>query len=104
MILPEDRIVIVGAGCFGVSSAYHLLKKGFVNVSVIERSETLPAKDAASNDINRSLCYYFISIISIDVGKSVVRSSYSDKFYAGLGREAIRSWKNRNEWGDTYHE
>lgn len=63
MILPEDRIVIVGAGCFGVSTAYHLLERGFINVSIIERSETLPAKDAASNDINRSLCYHFISQI-----------------------------------------
>ncbi|KAK2463141.1 hypothetical protein APHAL10511_004796 [Amanita phalloides] len=87
MILPNDKIVIVGAGCFGVSAAYHLLKRGFLNISIIERSEALPAIDAASNDLNK-----------------IVRSSYSDKFYAELGKEAIHSWKDRGEWGDTYHE
>ena len=34
----------------------------------------------------------------------VVRSSYNDKFYAGLAREAIKAWKDRRIWGDTYHE
>ncbi|KAM6502510.1 FAD dependent oxidoreductase [Amanita muscaria] len=87
MVLQDDRIVIVGAGCFGISTAYHLLKRGFKNISIIERSDELPAKDAASNDINR-----------------IVRSSYSDPFYANLGREAIHSWRNREEWGDSYHE
>ncbi|KAF8622651.1 hypothetical protein AX15_006762 [Amanita polypyramis BW_CC] len=87
MILPGEKLVIVGAGCFGVSTAYHLLKRGFTNISIIERSEVLPAKDAASNDMNK-----------------IVRSSYADSFYAELGREAIRAWKNRKEWGDTYHE
>lgn len=43
-------------------------------------------------------------IVTIDGGKLVVRSSYSDRFYAELAREAIRSWKNQDEWGDTYHE
>jgi len=87
MILEDDKIIIIGAGCFGVSTAYHLLRRGFTNVSIIDRSDTLPARDAASNDLNR-----------------IVRSSYSDAFYAKLGREAILSWKNRDEWGDTYHE
>lgn len=34
----------------------------------------------------------------------VVRSSYADKFYAELAREAISSWKDREKWGDAYHE
>ncbi|KAG5639483.1 hypothetical protein H0H81_001605 [Sphagnurus paluster] len=36
--------------------------------------------------------------------RDVVRSSYSDSFYTKLARDAIKSWKNREEWGDTYHE
>ncbi|KAF8633404.1 hypothetical protein AX17_004575 [Amanita inopinata Kibby_2008] len=87
MILPEEKIVIVGAGCFGVSTAYHLLNRGFTNISIIERSPTLPATDAASSDFNR-----------------IVRSAYSDVFYSKLAREAILSWKNSDEWADTYHE
>jgi sarcosine oxidase / L-pipecolate oxidase len=50
----SSRIVIVGAGCYGLSSAYHLLKRGFTNVTIVDRSETLPAPDAASTDLNKS--------------------------------------------------
>ncbi|PFH52114.1 hypothetical protein AMATHDRAFT_140800 [Amanita thiersii Skay4041] len=87
MILPEDKIVIVGAGCFGTSTAYHLLKRGFTDITILERSTSLPATDAASNDINK-----------------VVRSSYSDEFYSQLARDAISLWKNDLEWANTYHE
>ncbi|KAI0776306.1 FAD dependent oxidoreductase [Trametes elegans] len=83
----ESRILIVGAGCFGLSSAYHLLKRGYKNVTVIDRSAVLPAPDAASTDINK-----------------IVRSSYPDIFYTRLAREAIDAWKNQEEWGDAYHE
>jgi sarcosine oxidase/L-pipecolate oxidase len=51
---PESKVLVVGAGCFGLSTAYHLLKRGFKNVTVIDRSEVLPAPDAASTDLNKS--------------------------------------------------
>lgn len=54
MIHADQPIVIVGAGCFGLSTAYHLLKRGYVDVTVLDRSFDLPAPDAASNDLNRS--------------------------------------------------
>ncbi|KIM81419.1 hypothetical protein PILCRDRAFT_8774 [Piloderma croceum F 1598] len=82
----DEAILIVGSGCFGISTAYHLLKRGFKNVTVVDRSDILPAPDAASTDINK-----------------VVRSSYSDNFYARLAQEAIQSWKTK-EWGNTYQE
>lgn len=50
----KDKIVIIGAGCFGISTAYHLLKRGFEDITIVERSTEFPAKDASSNDINRS--------------------------------------------------
>ncbi|TFY82998.1 hypothetical protein EWM64_g1011, partial [Hericium alpestre] len=84
---PGDKILIVGAGCFGISTAYHLLKRGFTNVTVIDRSEVLPAPDAASTDINK-----------------LVRTSYSDSFYSQLAHKAIQAWKNEDMWGDTYRE
>ncbi|KAF5348635.1 hypothetical protein D9758_006872 [Tetrapyrgos nigripes] len=84
----HDKILIVGAGCFGISTAYHLKKRGFTDITVIDRSETLPAKDGSSNDFNR-----------------VVRSSYQDKFYANLAKQAIEIWKDRTIWeDDSYHE
>lgn len=48
------KVVIVGAGCFGVSTAYHLLLRGYTDVTILDRSPHLPAADAASNDFNRS--------------------------------------------------
>jgi sarcosine oxidase / L-pipecolate oxidase len=49
-----DKIVIVGAGVFGISTCFHLLKRGFTDVTVLERASTVPAPDAASADINKS--------------------------------------------------
>jgi tRNA A37 threonylcarbamoyladenosine dehydratase len=54
MVKPSDKIVIIGCGCFGASTAYHLLQRGFTDVTIIDKSDVLPAPDAASNDINRS--------------------------------------------------
>ncbi|GLB37751.1 putative FAD dependent oxidoreductase [Lyophyllum shimeji] len=87
MAALNEKIVIVGAGCFGVSAAYHLLRRGFTDVTILDRASSLPAPDAASNDMNR-----------------IVRSAYSDIFYTKLAREAITAWKDREEWADTYHE
>ncbi|KAK7461692.1 hypothetical protein VKT23_008119 [Stygiomarasmius scandens] len=78
---PSDRVLIIGAGCFGLSTAYHLLRKGYQNVTILDRSEVLPAPDAASNDINR-----------------LVRSSYADPFYAKFAKEAMHAWKDEKEW------
>ena len=51
----DKRILIVGAGCFGLSTAYDLLKRGYKHVTVVDKSEILPAPDAASTDLNKSL-------------------------------------------------
>lgn len=81
------KVVIVGSGAFGLSTAYHLLQRGWTRVAVYDRAQTLPAPDAASADINK-----------------VVRSSYTDPTYTRLTREAIQAWKNTDVWGDSYHE
>ncbi|KAH9046853.1 FAD dependent oxidoreductase [Lactarius hengduanensis] len=81
----SDSIIIVGAGCFGISTAYHLLQRGYTNVTVLDRSEKLPAPDAASTDINK-----------------IVRTSYPDVFYTQLARDAIQEWNKSDEWGDCY--
>ncbi|KAI0260175.1 FAD dependent oxidoreductase [Gloeopeniophorella convolvens] len=86
-ISKDDSILIVGAGCFGISTAHHLLQRGYTNITVLDRSETLPAPDAASTDLNK-----------------VVRTSYSDFFYSQLARDAIQEWKKTDEWDDIYKE
>ncbi|KAI5121451.1 hypothetical protein M0805_009559 [Coniferiporia weirii] len=86
-LVSSSKIVIVGSGCFGISTALHLLQRGYTDVTVLDRAPELPAIDAASTDINK-----------------IVRSSYHDEFYTRLAREAIAAWRNREEWGDNYHE
>ncbi|KAG1716485.1 hypothetical protein ID866_689 [Astraeus odoratus] len=81
-----SKILIVGAGTFGLSTAYYLQEDGFRDVTVLDRAAKLPARDAASTDINK-----------------IVRSSYGDRFYTRLGREAIAKWKDPM-WEGCYHE
>ncbi|KAJ7594956.1 FAD dependent oxidoreductase [Mycena floridula] len=82
----DKPVLIVGAGCFGLSTALWLLKTGYTDVTIIDKAAQLPALDGASNDINR-----------------VVRTSYSDSFYSKFCHEAIKAW-NQEEFEGCYHE
>ncbi|KZO90340.1 FAD dependent oxidoreductase [Calocera viscosa TUFC12733] len=84
--MSRKQVVIIGAGAFGLSTAWHLLKTGRYDVTVLERSPEGLAVDAASTDLNK-----------------IVRSDYSDMFYARLATEAIAEWR-KPEWKGTYHE
>ncbi|KZP03500.1 FAD dependent oxidoreductase [Athelia psychrophila] len=81
----EKRILIVGSGCFGVSTAYHLLKRGYKDVTVVDRAETLPAADAATTDLNK-----------------IVGSAYKDVYYARLGQRAMEEWTTNEIWRPAY--
>lgn len=48
-----SQILIVGAGTFGLSTAFHLLRRGYTSVTVLDRASKLPAVDAAGTDINK---------------------------------------------------
>lgn len=103
-VKPASPIIIVGAGCFGLSTAYHLLKRGFTNVTVLDRAETLPAKDAASTDLNKSKIKAPDPQLLTSRCFTVVRSSYPDDFYTSLAQDAVKAWKDEGEWGNHYHE
>ncbi|KAG8849999.1 hypothetical protein FRB91_009453 [Serendipita sp. 411] len=97
------KVLIVGAGCFGLSTAFYLLHDGHdpvtpelasqgqksrYQVTIIDSSDSVPAIDSASYDLNK-----------------IVRTSYSDKFYTALAKEAIGVWKAGNVCGSNiYHE
>ncbi|KAG8816774.1 hypothetical protein FRC17_000182, partial [Serendipita sp. 399] len=96
------KVLVVGAGCFGLSTAFYLLNEGHdpiapelatqkqkprYQVTVIDSSDSIPAVDCASFDLSK-----------------IVRTSYSDKFYTTLAKQAIGVWKAGNVCGkDTYH-
>ncbi|KAI5476141.1 hypothetical protein MNV49_000359 [Pseudohyphozyma bogoriensis] len=83
----KPTVLIVGAGEFGSGTAVSLLQSGnYSSVTVIDRATTLPAKDAASCDVNK-----------------VVRFDYSDPDYSRLARESIEEWR-KPEWNGIWFE
>ncbi|KAI1210182.1 FAD dependent oxidoreductase [Annulohypoxylon truncatum] len=73
----QASILILGAGTFGLSTAYHLAKAGYTNVTVLEKSATFPPELSAGNDLNK-----------------IIRAEYEDPFYAELALEAMNAWKS----------
>lgn len=73
----ESEILIVGAGIFGISTAYHLAKRSSnpASITVLDRFPA-PSQDAASTDINK-----------------IIRADYGSPLYMELGLEAIEAWK-----------
>ncbi|KAF5013020.1 hypothetical protein FDECE_967 [Fusarium decemcellulare] len=83
-VSKDEPIVIVGAGVFGLSTALELKKRGYQNVTVIDRYLP-PVIDGSSVDISR-----------------VIRVEYADPLYGKMAREAHQGWVR--DYPDHYHE
>ncbi|KAL3477233.1 FAD dependent oxidoreductase [Aspergillus californicus] len=72
------KILIVGAGIFGVSTAYHLAKRieNASDITLLDRAPLRSNTLGASSDINK-----------------IIRADYSSPLYMDLGLEAIDAWK-----------
>ncbi|KAI6889730.1 nucleotide-binding domain-containing protein [Hortaea werneckii] len=82
-----DKINIVGAGVFGLSTAIHLAQRGYQNISVFDK-----------HPYDQSLYSYFkgADAASADINK-IVRSAYGGvSIYQNLTLEAIERWKDWN--------
>jgi len=90
-VMSSDKvhILVVGAGCFGVSTALHLLRDPDrkYTVKLIDRASVLPVPDAASTDLNK-----------------IVRTSYADAWYSRFAKKAIAEWKTDETFRDVYQE
>ncbi|KAJ5327061.1 FAD dependent oxidoreductase [Penicillium brevicompactum] len=75
-VAKSDPIIIVGGGAFGLSTALHLTRSGFTNISVYEKDDHIPPRYSAANDLNK-----------------IVRAEYEDPFYTDLTKKAIAEWK-----------
>ncbi|KAL0941386.1 sarcosine oxidase [Colletotrichum truncatum] len=97
-ISKSDPIIIVGAGAFGLSTAYHLTLAGYTDISVYDKHDEIPPQESAANDINK-----------------IMRAEYEDPFYTDLTlvshtvhhitrpnrsrisqqvKEAVKAWKS----------
>jgi sarcosine oxidase/L-pipecolate oxidase len=75
---PRPSLLIIGGGAFGTSTAYHLSKRGYNRVTVLDRFAP-PSQDAAATDLNKTLRY-----------------DYSNEVYSELALEAMNVWKSSN--------
>ncbi|TWU70938.1 hypothetical protein ED733_002016 [Metarhizium rileyi] len=80
----SEPVVIVGAGVFGLSTALELTKRGYTNITILDRYLP-PAVDGSSVDISR-----------------IIRFDYGDPFYSKMAREAVQLWAT--EYPDHYHQ
>ncbi|KAH3303113.1 hypothetical protein KXW39_002057 [Aspergillus fumigatus] len=81
----NQRVVIIGAGVFGLSTALNITQDGFTAITVLDRHMP-PVPDGSSNDISR-----------------VIRFDYGDPVYAQLGKEAYELWNTSPEYADSFH-
>lgn len=89
-VLPrkDSKVIIVGAGVFGLSTALHLSRCGYTNVHVFDKQPydengyaNSEGADAASADENK-----------------ILRASYGDaKLYQDLAFKAMPEWRHWNE-------
>ncbi|OLN87217.1 L-saccharopine oxidase 2 [Colletotrichum chlorophyti] len=75
-IKKSDPITIVGAGAFGLSTAYHLSLAGYTDITVLDKHDQVPSRESAANDINK-----------------IFRAEYEDPFYTNLTIEAAAAWQ-----------
>ncbi|KAI4721489.1 fructosyl amino acid oxidase [Aureobasidium sp. EXF-10727] len=71
----EKKILIVGAGVFGLSTALELSHRGYSNILILDRHRP-PVPGGSSVDISR-----------------IIRPDYADAFYARMGMEALVAWQ-----------
>ena len=79
--------LIVGAGVFGSSTAYHLVKAlPSASITLIDRTP-FPCPLAASYDVNK-----------------IVRADYGDKFYMELALKSQHEWRTDPLYSQYFHE
>lgn len=87
-IKADSKVIIVGAGVFGLSTALHLSRRGYKNIHLFDRQPYdkngyafLQGADAASADENK-----------------ILRASYADRIlYQNLAFKAMPEWQRWNE-------
>lgn len=82
----QAKIVIVGGGTFGLSTALWLVRNNYQNVTVIDLYD-IPSNISAANDVNK-----------------IIQSSYTDEFHENLARESLELWKSDEVFKNQFHE
>lgn len=119
-----SKILIIGAGTLGLSTAYHLQEDKFRHVVVLDRADELPARDAASTDIDKGVYHVLVcnrihhlpcamtyasatrTRLTMEFGciyfQSSGRRMVTSSTILGLNERLLRC--GRIQWEDCYHE
>ncbi|MCJ1335714.1 hypothetical protein MMC09_000987 [Bachmanniomyces sp. S44760] len=109
MAPSEPTTLIIGAGVFGVSTAYHLSLNSYKpsSITIVDRG-SLPSAAPHATQTNgsppkASLAYgsSFIGASS-DINK-IIRADYSSLFYMKLAQSAIHAWSTWSLIRPYYH-
>ncbi|GAA6020769.1 hypothetical protein JCM10207_002017 [Rhodosporidiobolus poonsookiae] len=79
-------ILVIGAGTFGLSTAWHLVRDGYTNITVIDRHEA-PSVASAGHDLNK-----------------IFRLEYAVDLYTQMAVEARKAWLEEPVLKGLYHE
>ncbi|TDZ16083.1 L-pipecolate oxidase [Colletotrichum orbiculare MAFF 240422] len=81
----NSKIVVIGAGVFGLTTAVQLASEGFRNIMVMDRHMP-PVPDGSSSDISR-----------------VVRFDYGDEDYTDIAYDAYIKWSGDSKYEGIFH-
>ncbi|CAH0018921.1 unnamed protein product [Clonostachys rhizophaga] len=86
--MPTSKsVLVIGAGTFGLSTAYHLAKSGYSHITVLDKSEFLPSNISAGHDVNK-----------------IIRAEDESPWYADLSLEAMKVWTEDPLFSPYYHQ
>lgn len=83
----DAKILIVGGGTFGLSTAYSMARSGYKSITVLETGESIPSPLSAANDLNK-----------------IIRAEYEDPFYTDLALEAMAEWNTNPIFAPHYRQ
>ncbi|KAK2735818.1 hypothetical protein FQN57_001095 [Myotisia sp. PD_48] len=84
---PSPTYLIIGAGCFGASTALHLQRAyPDAHITLVDRTP-FPCPAAAAHDLNK-----------------IIRAEYDDIFYMKLALEAMDVWKSDPIFQPYFHQ
>ena len=105
MTNKQSPVLVLGSGAWGLSTALHLYRSGYTDITVFDRAESIPSPYSAAFDLNK-----------------IVRPEYEDPFYTDLAlvslhilhydatmrtdsnsKEAIEAWKTPL-FGPYFHQ
>ncbi|POS75833.1 hypothetical protein DHEL01_v205766 [Diaporthe helianthi] len=80
-----SKIVIIGAGLFGLATAKQLASEGYRNILVVDRHMP-PVPDGSSSDISR-----------------VIRFDYADEDYCNIAHDAYLKWSKESKYDGIFY-